>query len=97
LNACAPLGTNRAWFGGLSFHPFLGKRLYAAWHEHLSTMGELLKPQGLPLFYGGYGYFDNMNAYYAANNYRVIDRTDIPKSEVVETCGAWQTSICLTK
>lgn len=53
-------------------------------HEHLSTMGELLKPQGFTsfFFYGGYGYFDNMNAYYAANNYRVIDRTDIPKSEV---------------
>ena len=33
-------------------------------------------------FYGGYGYFDNMNAYYAANNYRVIDRTDIPKDKI---------------
>jgi phosphoglycerol transferase MdoB-like AlkP superfamily enzyme len=53
-------------------------------NEHLSTMGELLKPQGFAtfFFYGGYGYFDNMNAYYAANNYRVIDRTDIPKSEI---------------
>jgi len=53
-------------------------------NEHLSTMGELLKPQGFAtfFFYGGYGYFDNMNAYYAANNYRVIDRTDIPKSAI---------------
>ena len=53
-------------------------------NEHLSTMGELLKPQGFAtfFFYGGYGYFDNMNAYYATNNYRVIDRTDIPKSEI---------------
>ncbi len=53
-------------------------------NEHLSTMGELLKSQGFAtfFFYGGYGYFDNMNAYYAANNYRVIDRTDIPQAEV---------------
>jgi phosphoglycerol transferase MdoB-like AlkP superfamily enzyme len=53
-------------------------------HDHLSTMGELLKHQGFAtyFFYGGYGYFDNMNAYYAANNYRVIDRTDIPKDQV---------------
>ena len=53
-------------------------------HDHLSTMGELLKYQGFStfFFYGGYGYFDNMNAYYAANNYRVVDRTDIPKDKV---------------
>ena len=53
-------------------------------HDHLSTMGELLKYQGFStfFFYGGYGYFDNMNAYYAANNYRVVDRTDIPKDQV---------------
>jgi phosphoglycerol transferase MdoB-like AlkP superfamily enzyme len=53
-------------------------------NDHLSTMGELLKYQGFStfFFYGGYGYFDNMNAYYAANNYRVVDRTDIPKNQV---------------
>ena len=53
-------------------------------NEHLSTVGELLRHQGLEtfFFYGGYGYFDNMNAYYAANNYRVVDRTDIPKDKV---------------
>jgi phosphoglycerol transferase MdoB-like AlkP superfamily enzyme len=53
-------------------------------HDHLSTMGELLKHQGFAtfFFYGGFGYFDNMNAYYAANNYRVVDRTDIPKDKV---------------
>ena len=53
-------------------------------HDHLSTVGELLKHQGFStfFFYGGYGYFDNMNAYFAANNYRVVDRTDIPKDKV---------------
>lgn len=54
-------------------------------NEHLSTMGELLEHQGFStfFFYGGYGYFDNMNAYYDANDYRVVDRTDIPKESVV--------------
>jgi phosphoglycerol transferase MdoB-like AlkP superfamily enzyme len=53
-------------------------------NDHLSTVGELLKHQGFAtyFFYGGYGYFDNMNAYYAANNYTVVDRTDIPKDQV---------------
>jgi phosphoglycerol transferase MdoB-like AlkP superfamily enzyme len=53
-------------------------------NDHLATIGELLKYQGLEtfFFYGGYGYFDNMNAYYAANNYRVVDRTDIPKAQI---------------
>jgi phosphoglycerol transferase MdoB-like AlkP superfamily enzyme len=53
-------------------------------HDHLSTMGELLKYQGFAtfFFYGGFGKIDNMSAYYAANNYRVVDRADIPKDKV---------------
>jgi len=32
-----------------------------------------------PLFaYGGYGYFDNMNAFFDANDYRSIDRRSHP-------------------
>jgi len=54
-------------------------------NEHLATLGEILKPQGVNsfFFYGGYGYFDNMNAYFDANGYKVIDRTDIPKADVL--------------
>ncbi|MGH6646151.1 LTA synthase family protein [Aquabacterium sp.] len=54
-------------------------------NEHLATLGEILKPQNVEsyFFYGGYGYFDNMNAYFDANGYKVIDRTDIPKQSVV--------------
>ncbi|RZL00091.1 MAG: LTA synthase family protein [Rubrivivax sp.] len=54
-------------------------------NEHLATLGEILKPQGVNsfFFYGGYGYFDNMNAYFDTNGYKVIDRTDIPKAQVV--------------
>jgi phosphoglycerol transferase MdoB-like AlkP superfamily enzyme len=53
-------------------------------NEHLATIGELLEHQGFStfFFYGGYGYFDNMNAYFGANDYRVIDRTDFPKDSV---------------
>ncbi len=53
-------------------------------NEHLASIGEILRRQGYETFflYGGYGYFDNMNAYYAGNNYRVVDRTDFPKASV---------------
>lgn len=53
-------------------------------NEHLATVGGILNRKGFEslFFYGGYGYFDNMNAYFAANSYRVIDRTSIPKSSI---------------
>ncbi len=54
-------------------------------NAHLVTLGEVLAHQDVDtfFFYGGYGYFDNMNAYFGANDYRVIDRTDIPSDRVV--------------
>lgn len=54
-------------------------------NEHLTTLGEVLAHQNVDtfFFYGGYGYFDNMNAYFSANDYRVIDRTDIPSERIV--------------
>lgn len=47
-------------------------------NEHLATIGEFLEAQGFSTYfiYGGYGYFDNMNAYFRGNDYHVIDRTD---------------------
>ena len=53
-------------------------------NDHLTTLGGMLRQAGFAsLFvYGGYGYFDNMNAYFAGNGYRVIDRTDFPKASV---------------
>lgn len=50
-------------------------------NEHLTTVGQFLSLQGFAtsFIYGGYGYFDNMNAYFAANDYRVSDRTDFAK------------------
>jgi len=51
---------------------------------HLSTLGGLLAAQGYrsTFLYGGYGYFDNMNAYFRSNDYRVIDRTDFPAASI---------------
>jgi phosphoglycerol transferase MdoB-like AlkP superfamily enzyme len=53
-------------------------------NSHLTTIGQFLALQGIePYFiYGGYGYFDNMNAYFEANDYKVVDRTDFPKESV---------------
>ncbi len=53
-------------------------------NEHLATIGEMLTLQGFNTFfiYGGYGYFDNMNAYYKGNDYKVVDRTDFDKKTI---------------
>jgi len=39
-------------------------------------------------FYGGYGYFDNMNYFFGNNGFRVIDRTEFADSEV-HFANAW--------
>ncbi len=54
-------------------------------NEHLASIGEILEQQGFSafFFYGGYGYFDNMSAYFSSNDYRVVDRTDFPKESVM--------------
>jgi phosphoglycerol transferase MdoB-like AlkP superfamily enzyme len=52
--------------------------------EHLATIGEILEHQGFGthFVYGGYGYFDNMNAYFAGNDYNTHDRLEFPKESV---------------
>lgn len=53
-------------------------------NDHLSTLGGMLAQQGFHSYfiYGGYGYFDNMNAYFRGNGYQVIDRTDFPPESI---------------
>jgi hypothetical protein len=50
--------------------------------QKLFTLGSVFKDRGYDVLflYGGYGYFDNMNAYFSANEYRTVDRTEIPKA-----------------
>ena len=52
--------------------------------ENLFTIGSVLQSAGYRniFAYGGYGYFDNMNAYFSANNYRVFDRQAIPSNRI---------------
>jgi phosphoglycerol transferase MdoB-like AlkP superfamily enzyme len=53
-------------------------------NEALFSLGSVLEDKGyMVLFgYGGYGYFDNMNAFFDANDYRSIDRRDIPAQDI---------------
>ncbi len=53
-------------------------------NDRLYTLGEVFADHGYePLYvYGGYGYFDNMNAFFGGNGYTVIDRTAIPKEAI---------------
>ncbi|TMG74471.1 MAG: LTA synthase family protein [Betaproteobacteria bacterium] len=57
-------------------------------NEGLFSLGSVFAGKGYAsLFaYGGYGYFDNMNAFFEANGYRAIDRRSIPSDRIeVET------------
>jgi phosphoglycerol transferase MdoB-like AlkP superfamily enzyme len=53
-------------------------------NDHLFTLGEVFHEKGYePLFlYGGYGYFDNMNAFFGGNGYTVVDRTALASHEI---------------
>ncbi|MCM5569326.1 LTA synthase family protein [Burkholderiaceae bacterium FT117] len=52
--------------------------------EGVLTFGAVLREQGFEtsFLYGGYGYFDNMNAFFGGNGYQVLDRTAIPDERV---------------
>jgi phosphoglycerol transferase MdoB-like AlkP superfamily enzyme len=53
-------------------------------NRHLISIGEFLHLQGFESYfiYGGYGYFDNMNAFFDGNDYNVVDRTDFPAESI---------------
>jgi len=50
-------------------------------NKNLYTLGSMLRKKSFePMFvYGGYGYFDNMNAYFSGNGYSILDRNDFAK------------------
>ncbi len=50
----------------------------------LFTLGSVFEDKGYDTVfaYGGYGYFDNMNAYFEANNHRTVDRRSIPAARI---------------
>lgn len=53
-------------------------------NENLFSVGSVFRSRGYDtaFIYSGYGYFDNMNAFFAANGYRVVDRTSVAKSDI---------------
>lgn len=69
----------------LSIPPTPGNSIVKRPHnERLFTLGEVFKDRGYePLYlYGGYGYFDNMNAFFSGNGYTVVDRTAIAADRI---------------
>jgi phosphoglycerol transferase MdoB-like AlkP superfamily enzyme len=60
-------------------------------NDHLATWGKVMRGAGYhtSFLYGGYGYFDNMNAFYAANDYEVLDREKI---DTVRFANIWGVS-----
>jgi len=56
----------------------------------LFTLGSVFEDAGYATFfaYGGYSIFDNLGPYFGANDYRVIDRREIP-SERIEFENIW--------
>jgi len=60
---------------------------------HLFSFGRVFQQKGYDtaFLYGGRGYFDNMNAFYSGNGYRIVDQTDFTEEEVTFT-NAWGVS-----
>ncbi|HBA88164.1 MAG TPA: sulfatase [Geobacter sp.] len=50
---------------------------FRSWGEILNSKGYQSK-----YIYAGHGYFDNMNAFFTANGYSIVDRADFEKQEV---------------
>ncbi len=49
-----------------------------------ASLGRQLQAQGYDsvFLYGGRGYFDNMNAFFGGNGYRIIDQSSVPEKEI---------------
>lgn len=58
--------------------------------EELFSVGTVFREKGYDtaFVYGGFGYFDNMNAFFSGNGFRIVDRSDIPGEEITFT-NAW--------
>ena len=53
-------------------------------NDKLFSLGSVFEDKDYAVLfaYGGYGYFDNMNAFFEANDYRAVDRRDIPAARI---------------
>lgn len=59
-------------------------------HDNMFSIGSVFRDHGYDVryMYGGDGEFDNMNAFFKANGYRVIDRAQLQPSEIT-FANAW--------
>ncbi|HRE83635.1 MAG TPA: sulfatase-like hydrolase/transferase [Opitutaceae bacterium] len=59
-------------------------------NDNLFTLGSIFRSRGYDtaFIYGGFGYFDNMNAFFGGNGYRVVDRATFSKGEIT-FANAW--------
>lgn len=53
-------------------------------NQNLFSLGFLFRDKGYDtrFIYGGYGYFDNMNAFFGGNGFDVVDRTSMSEREI---------------
>ncbi len=58
-------------------------------NQGIATWGSVMNKLGYhsSFLYGGYGYFDDMNSFYAGNGFEVLDRTDITKVRFANIWG----------
>ena len=58
-------------------------------NENIATWGSVMRAAGYSsgFLYGGFGYFDNMNAFFRGNGYDVLDRNDIPHPRFANIWG----------
>jgi phosphoglycerol transferase MdoB-like AlkP superfamily enzyme len=59
-------------------------------NEKLFSLGSVLRDHGYDttFLYGGNGYFDNMNAFFGGNGYKIVDQKQLAPSEV-SFSNAW--------
>ena len=62
-------------------------------NDHMYSLGKVFKDKGYDtvFFYGGRGYFDNMNAFFSGNGYRIVDQTSLSAQEITFK-NAWGVS-----
>ncbi len=76
----------------LSVPPTPGDSLVKQPHnEGLFSLAGVFNQRGYvsEFVYGGYGYFDNMNAFFGNDGYRAIDRRDIPATATIHSENVW--------
>ena len=75
----------------LSVPPTPGRSIIKRPHnDHLYNIGTEFQRRGYDtvFLYGGFGYFDNMNAFFSGNGFRIVDRSDLSDDEIHFT-NAW--------